>query len=113
MLKYLQQIWRSEDLRTRILYTVALLLVYRIVAHIAVPGADPIALKQYLETRNAAGALGVFSALTGGSLDNFSVVLLGLSPYINASIIVQLCRNSTATRAGSRSLSHSCRAWVS
>ncbi len=91
MLTYLRQLWRSEDLRKRILVTVALLFLYRVAAHIAVPGADPFALKQYLDTKNAGGALGVFAALTGGGLDNFSVVLLGLSPYINASIIIQLC----------------------
>ncbi len=93
MFKYLQQIWHSEDLRKRILYTLGFLLLYRIAAHISVPGADPVALRQYLESRQAGsvGALGVFAALTGGALDRFSVVLLGLSPYINASIIVQLC----------------------
>ncbi|TSC58707.1 MAG: preprotein translocase subunit SecY [Candidatus Peregrinibacteria bacterium Greene0416_19] len=91
MLTYLQQLWRSDDLRKRILYTIALLLLFRIVAHITVPGSDPIALRQFLDSRTGGGALGVFAALTGGSLDNFSVVLLGLSPYINASIIVQLC----------------------
>ncbi len=91
MLTYLQQLWRSEDLRKRILITVFLLLLYRIASHIAVPGADPIGLKQYLDTQGTGGPLGVFAALTGGGLDNFSVVLLGLSPYINASIIIQLC----------------------
>jgi preprotein translocase subunit SecY len=90
MFKYLLQIWRSEDLRKRILATIGLLLMYRIVAHIPVPGTDPNALEGFLQQRNAGGALGVFAALTGGALDNFSVALLGLSPYINASIIIQL-----------------------
>ncbi len=91
MFTYLQQLWRSEDLRKRILVTIFLLVLYRVASHIAVPGADPIGLKQYLDTQGTSGPLGVFAALTGGGLDNFSVVLLGLSPYINASIIVQLC----------------------
>lgn len=91
VLSYVQQLWRSQDLRKRILVTLFLLLLYRIASHIAVPGADPIGLKQYLDTQGTGGPLGVFAALTGGGLDNFSVVLLGLSPYINASIIVQLC----------------------
>lgn len=91
MFTYLQQLWRSEDLRKRILFTIAMLLLYRLMAHVPVPGTDPFALRQFLDTRGAGGALGVFAALTGGSLDNFSVVMLGLSPYINASIIVQLC----------------------
>jgi len=88
---YLLQLWRSEDLRKRILITLGLLLIYRIVAHIAIPGADPFALRQFLDSRSATGAIGIFAALTGGALDNFSIVLLGLSPYINASIIIQLC----------------------
>ncbi len=91
MFTYLQQIWRSEDLRKRIVFTIALLVLYRLIAHIPVPGSDPVALQQFVSTRGAAGALGVFAALTGGALKNFSVVLLGLSPYINASIILQLC----------------------
>lgn len=91
MFTYLTQLWRSEDLRRRILFTIALLVLYRVMAHIPVPGTDPIALRQFLDSRGAGGALGVFAALTGGSLDNFSVVMLGLSPYINASIIIQLC----------------------
>lgn len=87
VLNYFRQLWRSEDLRKRILFTLFLLFVYRVAAHIAVPGVDPFALKQYLDTQSSGGgALGVFAALTGGGLDNFSVVLLGLSPYINAPI---------------------------
>jgi len=88
---YLRQLWHSEDLRRRILMTIALLFIYRVVAHITIPGTDPQALLQYLTTRSSSGPMGIFVALTGGSIDNFSVVLLGLSPYINASIIVQLC----------------------
>lgn len=92
MIAYLKQIWRSPDLKRRILVTLGLLLVYRIIAHIPVPGADPEELRLFLEGRGSeAGPLGVFSALTGGALNQFSVVMLGLSPYINASIIMQLC----------------------
>lgn len=90
MFTYLKQLWRSQDLRGRILFTLGALLVYRLVAHITIPGADPFALSQFLESRGGTGVLGVFAALTGGAIDNFSVVLLGLSPYINASIIMQL-----------------------
>lgn len=92
MFRYLRQLWHSEELRKRILITLGLLLVYRIVAHIAVPGSDPDELRNFLQNRtDGVGVVGVFAALTGGALDNFSVVLLGLSPYINASIIIQLC----------------------
>lgn len=93
MLGYVSQLWRSEDLRKRILITLGLLVVYRIAAHVPVPTADAYALNQFfsLSSSGAAGALGIFTALTGGSIDNFSVMMLGLSPYINASIIIQLC----------------------
>ena len=90
MFRYLRQLWHSEDLRKRILITLFLLFIYRLVAHITVPGTDPLALKDFLGTRGGVGAVGIFAALTGGAIDNFSVVMLGLSPYINASIIMQL-----------------------
>ncbi len=91
MFTYLAQLWQSPDLRKRILFTLALLLVYRIASHIAVPGADPVLLRSFLANGGTAGALGIFAALTGGSLESFSLIMLGLSPYINASIILQLC----------------------
>lgn len=90
MFTYLKQLWHSEELRRRILITIGLLLIYRVVAHIAVPGTDPFALSSFLETRGGGGVVGIFAALTGGAIDNFSIVMLGLSPYINASIIMQL-----------------------
>jgi len=91
MFTYLRQLWQSEDLRRRILITLGLLLVYRIVAHIPVPGSDVEQLRLLMSQRDSGlGVIGIFAALTGGALDNFSVVLLGLSPYINASIIMQL-----------------------
>ena len=90
MFTYLRQLWHSEDLRKRILMTLGLLFIYRIIAHITIPGTDPFALQQFLDSRSGGGVVGVFAALTGGAIDNFSIVMLGLSPYINASIIMQL-----------------------
>lgn len=87
MLKYLLQIWHSKDLRNKILFTLAMIAVYRIMTHISIPGVNQEAL-QYVFDKNA--LLGVFSLLTGGSAEGFSIVLMGLSPYINASIIIQL-----------------------
>lgn len=87
MLKYLAQIWNSKDLRKKILFTIAILVLYRIIAHITVPGANIEALRA-ISTRNE--LLEMFSLLTGGSTENFSIVLMGISPYINASIIIQL-----------------------
>jgi len=87
MFTYLKQIWNSKDLRNRILFTVGILVLYRFIAHITVPGADIAGLKA-AAARNQ--LLEVFSMLTGGSTENFSIVLMGISPYINASVIVQL-----------------------
>ena len=86
-MKYFLRIWNSKDLRKRILFTLFVILTFRLAGHITVPGVDPKALS---EVFGAGGALSIFSALTGGSMENFSIVMMGLSPYINASIIVQL-----------------------
>ncbi len=87
MLKYLSQIWNSKDLRKKIVFTLGIILFYRLLAHITVPGANIQAL-QAIGERNE--LLEIFSLLTGGSTENFSIVLMGISPYINASIIIQL-----------------------
>ncbi|NIA01767.1 MAG: preprotein translocase subunit SecY [Nitrospirae bacterium] len=87
MFTYLKQIWNSKDLRYKILFTIAIIVLYRFIAHITVPGANIDALKS-VSDRNQ--LLEMFSLLTGGSTENFSIVLMGISPYINASIIIQL-----------------------
>lgn len=87
MLKYLQQIWHSKDLRNKIIFTVLMIGLYRLMTHITIPGINREALA-YVFDKNA--LLGAFSLLTGGSAENFSIILMGLSPYINASIIMQL-----------------------
>jgi len=87
LFKYLHQIWRSSTLRRRILFTLFILLIFRIAAHIPVPGVNISVLSSIFEQNSL---LGVFSALTGGSMKSFSIILMGLAPYINASIIMQL-----------------------
>ncbi len=87
MLKYLQQIWSSKDLRKKILFTLAMIVLYRVLTHITIPGVNREAL-EYVFNKNS--LLGAFSVLTGGGAENFSIVLMGLSPYINASVIMQL-----------------------
>ncbi|MBD3270863.1 preprotein translocase subunit SecY [Candidatus Peregrinibacteria bacterium] len=87
MLKYLQQIWNSKDLRSKILFTLGILVIYRLISQISIPGANIDAISRIFEQNQL---LGTFSMLTGGSAQNFSIILMGLSPYINASIIVQL-----------------------
>lgn len=87
MLKYLSQIWRSKDLRTKILFTVGALILFRLTTQISIPGANLEAIRAIFQQNTF---LGIFSALTGGSAENFSIVMMGVSPYINASIIMQL-----------------------
>jgi len=87
LFKYLHQIWQSKQLRKKIVFTISILIIYRLAAHITVPGVNISALANIFQQNDL---LGVFSALTGGSMESFSIVLMGLSPYINASIIIQL-----------------------
>lgn len=86
-LNYLKRIFQAPDLRNKILFTLFCIVIFRTAAHITVPGVDPSTLQGLFEQNEL---LGVFSILTGGSLENFSIVLMGLTPYINASIIMQL-----------------------
>ncbi|HYH74993.1 MAG TPA: preprotein translocase subunit SecY, partial [Candidatus Saccharimonadales bacterium] len=90
-------IWRSlshADMRKRIFVVLGILLVYRVLAHIPVPLADPETLKQVLQNLFTASdtpqLLNFLNVLTGGALANFSIMIAGLGPYINASIIMQL-----------------------
>jgi preprotein translocase subunit SecY len=87
MFNYLKQIWNSKTLRTKILFTFGIIVLYRILTQVSVPGADIEAIRNVIQNNNL---LGAFSVLTGGSAKNFSILLMGLSPYINASIIMQL-----------------------
>jgi preprotein translocase subunit SecY len=84
-----------QDMRKRIFVVLGILLVFRILAHIPVPLADPETLKQVLENLFTAESdtpqlLNFINVLSGGALANFSIMIAGLGPYINASIIMQL-----------------------
>ncbi len=78
---------RVPDLRGKILFTLAMLVVFRFVAHVPVPGVDPQALAQAFEQSQLLGFLDLFS---GGALANLSVAALGVYPYITASIVMQI-----------------------
>ncbi len=90
MLGRLGQLWAVEELRKRILYTLGMLLVFRIGAHIPVPGVDTSQLGQTLEGIFGAGLFQFLNLFTGGALQQFSLFALGVIPYINASIIFSL-----------------------
>jgi preprotein translocase subunit SecY len=79
--------FKIPDLRRRLFFTAGVLVVFRFAAHIPVPGVDITALKELFARNQLLGLLDIFS---GGTLANFSIMALGLNPYINASIIFQL-----------------------
>ncbi|PHQ86635.1 MAG: preprotein translocase subunit SecY [Thalassobium sp.] len=80
---------KATELRQRILFTLGLLIVYRLGTYIPVPGIDTIALQSFMEDA-AAGIGGILSMFTGGALSRMGIFALGIMPYISASIIVQL-----------------------
>lgn len=80
-------VFKFPDLRKKILTVVGLLAAFRLLAAIPVPGIDPIRLQSFLSSNDLFGFLNLFS---GGGLDNLSIMMLGVGPYITASIIMQL-----------------------
>lgn len=85
----IKNIWSIEDLRKRILYTLGLVLIYRVGSFIVLPGVNPSAL-QGLADQTKDGVLGLLNMFSGGAFANASVFALGIMPYITASIVVQL-----------------------
>ena len=85
--KLLARVFREKDVKNRIFFTLGVISVFRFLAHIPLPGVDIAALRQLFSSNSLFGILNMFS---GGGMENFSVVSLGLNPYINASIILQL-----------------------
>jgi len=87
MFQKFREIWKIRDLRNNILFVLGILIIFRITAHIPIPGANIANLKE-LFARNQ--ALGMLNILSGGAMSNFSIITLGLSPYITAVIVMQL-----------------------
>jgi preprotein translocase subunit SecY len=86
----LKNIWSIKELRQRILFTLALLLIYRVGTFVVLPGVVPAALEKSAQNRSANDLLGLINVFTGGAFDNAAIFALGVMPYITASIIVQL-----------------------
>jgi preprotein translocase subunit SecY len=84
-----RNIWAIEDLRKRVLFTFAMLAVYRLGSHIPTPGVDPSALSEFFAAMGG-GVFGFLDLFSGGALSRLSVFALGIMPYISASIILQL-----------------------
>jgi len=85
----IQDIWKIEELRTKIILTLGLMVVYRLAAQLPLPGIDPTQLTG-IENNTSDGLLGLLNAFTGGAFAKASVMALGIMPYISASIVVQL-----------------------
>jgi preprotein translocase subunit SecY len=84
-----KNMFRIEDLRNRVLFTLALLAVYRIGAHIPTPGINAAVLEQMF-TQSAGSVLGIFDLFSGGNFRRLTIFALGIMPYITSSIILQL-----------------------
>lgn len=80
---------KFSDLRKRLVFLLLALIVYRVGAHVPVPGIDPVQLKALFNTQQG-GILGMFNMFSGGALSRFTVFALGIMPYISASIVMQL-----------------------
>ncbi len=89
MLSNLKNVFKIADLRNKILFTFAIVGLYRVGAAIRVPGVDPLAIDQLREGAQN-GALGLFNLFSGGAFESFSIFALGIMPYITASIIMQV-----------------------
>ncbi len=87
MIEVLRSSWKLADIRFKIFFTIAMLLGFRIGVHIPVPGID----RQVIADLISQGQLlGFFDVISGGAFKNFSIFAMSITPYINASIIMQL-----------------------
>ena len=87
MLDTLKSAWKVTEVRKKILYTIFMLLIYRVLCFIPTPGVDHAVIKEAL---NNYSLLGFINSMTGSDLANYSIMAMGITPYINASIIMQL-----------------------
>ena len=87
LVQAMMDIWTLPDLRRKILFTLGMLVVFRFMTHVPLPGVDIAKLQQYIGTSPLFGMLNLFA---GGAMEKFSVAALGVYPYITASIIMQL-----------------------
>lgn len=89
LIETIRNIYKIEDLRKRILYTLGIILIYRLGSKVVLPGVDPDMLAN-LQSQASSGLLGLLNMFSGGAFSNASIFALGIMPYISASIVVQL-----------------------
>ena len=87
MFETLRNVWKIEELRKKVLYTVFMLILYRLLCVVPVPGVDLASVQEGLETFSL---LQFMNSITGSNLQMYTIMAMGISPYINASIIMQL-----------------------
>lgn len=87
MFDKLIQIWKAKEVRNKILYVLGMLVVFRLAAHIPIPGVNQAALHNLFASNQILGLMNLFS---GGGMETFSIVMMGVAPYITSSIIFQL-----------------------
>ncbi|NLX73119.1 MAG: preprotein translocase subunit SecY [Bacteroidales bacterium] len=85
----IRNIWKIDDLRSRILTTLGLILIYRLGSKVVLPGIDPTQLSNLAE-QTSSGVMGLLNMFSGGAFANASIMALGIMPYISASIVIQL-----------------------
>ncbi len=88
-MNWLGTIWRMPELRSRILFTLGMLAVFRLGVHIPAPGVDGAAMSKFVQD-NSDTMFGLYNMFSGGALEQFSIFVLGIMPYITASIILQI-----------------------
>ena len=90
MISNIKKVWAAEHIRKKILFTIAMITVYVLLANVPVPGVNVALLEAYTAQLRANTQLAFFGSVMWGGLENFSIILMGLAPYINATIIIQL-----------------------
>ena len=89
LIQTIRNIYKIEELRNRILYTIGIVLIYRLGSYVVLPGVNPSELAA-LQSQTSSGLLGLLNMFSGGAFSNASIFALGIMPYISASIVVQL-----------------------
>lgn len=90
MISNLKKVWTTQHIRKKILFTVGMIAIYKLLSAVPVPGINAGLLEAYTTQLQANTGLAFFGSIMGGGLENFSIILMGLAPYINATIIIQL-----------------------
>ena len=88
MFKTIKNAWKTPELRKKIIYTIILIVIFRFGCYITVPGVDALALDEAM--KNSSGIAGLINLISGGAFSRFSIFAMTITPYINASIIIQL-----------------------